>query len=249
MRVAITQSNYLPWRGFFALLRDCDAVVQFDGVQYTKRDWRTRNRIRWQGGPKWLTVPVHSKSHRGRSIFDIEIADRGFGRRHWSTLQAAYRERPGLADVDEIVGDALRAESPRTLSELNAGLTGQICDALGIATVRLDGRPFPYLGDATQKLLDIAREVGACTYVSGPAAKAYLDTRRFEDAGIAVEYVDYGLLAPAPGDDQEEYSIIHTIATGGLGIARRLSTLVPPDRGADADHELDSDPDAWPRLA
>ena len=58
MRIAIVQSNYIPWKGYFDLMRSVDEFVLFDDVQYTRRDWRNRNRIKTARGPAWLTIPV-----------------------------------------------------------------------------------------------------------------------------------------------------------------------------------------------
>ena len=62
MRVAIIQSSYIPWKGFFDLVGRTDLYVVLDGAQYVKRHWHNRNRIMTPGGPIWLTIPGDTKS-------------------------------------------------------------------------------------------------------------------------------------------------------------------------------------------
>ena len=60
-KVAILQSNYIPWKGYFDIIASVDEFIIFDEMQYTTRDWRNRNRIKTQNGLKWLTIPVNGK--------------------------------------------------------------------------------------------------------------------------------------------------------------------------------------------
>ena len=60
-RVAIVQSNYIPWKGYFDLIASVDEFILYDDVQFTRRDWRNRNRIKTPQGVHWLTVPVKVK--------------------------------------------------------------------------------------------------------------------------------------------------------------------------------------------
>ena len=59
-RVAIVQSSYIPWKGFFDLIQSVDEFMLFDDAQYTRRDWRNRNVIKTKEGPAWLTIPVRA---------------------------------------------------------------------------------------------------------------------------------------------------------------------------------------------
>ena len=69
-RVAIIQSSYIPWKGYFDIIRGVDEFVLLDDAQYTRRDWRNRNIIKTPGGPQWLTIPVETK---GRFDAPIEL--------------------------------------------------------------------------------------------------------------------------------------------------------------------------------
>src|SRR4051794_4461881 len=84
MRCVILQPSYIPWRGYFDLIRDADVFVFYDDVQYDDEGWRNRNRIKSPSGPRWLTIPVkkHGVLARGAPILDIETADDSWGRSH-----------------------------------------------------------------------------------------------------------------------------------------------------------------------
>src|SRR5437764_13156395 len=88
--VAILQSNYVPWKGYFDLVRAVDELILYDEVQYTRRDWRNRNRFKSPGGVRWLTVPVQVKGRYLQRIDETEIGDDGWAAKHWATLRAWY---------------------------------------------------------------------------------------------------------------------------------------------------------------
>ena len=58
MKAAIIQSNYIPWKGYFDIIHEVDVFVFLEDVQYTRRDWRNRNKIKTPGGIKWISVPI-----------------------------------------------------------------------------------------------------------------------------------------------------------------------------------------------
>jgi hypothetical protein len=95
-RVAIVQSSYIPWKGYFDLIRAVDEFVLYDDVQFTKRDWRSRNRIKSAHGLLWLSVPVSVKGRFKQRICDTEISERGWGEKHWRAIRHAYARAPNF---------------------------------------------------------------------------------------------------------------------------------------------------------
>ncbi len=73
-RVAIVQSSYIPWKGYFDMIAAADAFILYDEVQFTKRDWRSRNRIKTAQGLQWLTIPVKTKDRYTQLIQETEVA-------------------------------------------------------------------------------------------------------------------------------------------------------------------------------
>jgi hypothetical protein len=190
--VAILQSNYVPWKGYFDLIRQADEFVLYDTAQYTKNDWRNRNRIKTPQGVQWLTIPV-AAGPLGRPIDAARVGDRGWAENHLTRLRYAYRDAPHFARSEPAVA-ALYAAAGRLdrLTDVNELFLRGLCDLLNIpahftrsADYNLDDP------DPTGRLVGICSQAGATEYLSGPAARAYLDESRFRAAGIAVRYIDY----------------------------------------------------------
>ncbi len=187
-RVAILQSNYVPWRGYFDLVASVDEFIFYDDVQYTKGDWRNRNRIKTAQGVKWLTVPVGADQNR--LICDVAIPDPETGRAHWSTLERAYSCAPHFHRVAEWLEPYYKTPW-YSLSVVNRDIAAAICGYLGVETKLSSSTDFGVAGDRSGRLLELCRAAGAEVYVSGPAARAYLDTALFETAGLEVCWFDY----------------------------------------------------------
>jgi hypothetical protein len=189
MKVAVLQSNYLPWRGYFDLIHDVDVFVFYDDVQYTVNDWRNRNRVKTANGVIWITIPIGNQNDR--RICDVEIRDRGWARKHWMTIEQSYRRAPHFEKFAPFLHDMYRRDW-QSLSELNQATIKEIADLLGITTEFRDSRDFTLQTSKGDRLLSLLQQLGADEYISGPAAKAYLDVEAYARAGITVRWKDYG---------------------------------------------------------
>jgi hypothetical protein len=191
-RVAIVQSNYLPWKGYFDLINSVDEFVLLDEVQYTRRDWRNRNRIKTRNGTAWLTVPVEVKGKYQQRIDETRIADRTWTRKHWRTLSQAYAPAPFFADYHERF-ERLYEECTGVdlLSTVNRRFIELVCELLRIRTNLTWSTDYRARSGRSERLLDLCLQTGAAAYVSGPAARDYLDERLFVDAGVDVAWMSY----------------------------------------------------------
>ena len=184
------QSNYLPWRGYFDFINNVDVFVFYDDVQYTKGDWRNRNKIKTPTGSRWLTVPIFHRK-LSQKIYETEIDNsQKWQRTHRGLVHDNYINAPYLKHIEDILENTMSQES-KTISELNARLISTICEYLDIKTVLRHSLEFAISGEKTERLIHLLKSVGATTYVSGPNAKAYLDENKFHDANIKLEYKSY----------------------------------------------------------
>ena len=191
MRISIIQSCYIPWKGFFDLIGRCDEYVIFDRVQYVKRHWHNRNRIKTANGVEWLTIPVIAKGRFEQPIDQVEI-EKPWAEKHWRTLELAYRRAPFFEQLAPTVkGWYERADKEVLLSNVNAIFLREIAGMLGLATRISRDTAYPSSGVKTERLLGIARAAGADHYLSGPSARAYFDEAMFAAAGIATEWMSY----------------------------------------------------------
>ncbi len=190
-RVAIIQSNYIPWRGYFDIIDSVDAFVLLDDVQYTRRDWRNRNQIKTAQGLQWLTIPVDVKGQFDVKIKDVTVANAEWTSDHWNKISQAYRKAPHFATYSDVFEDAYLSCTEKYLSQINFRFLQLINSILEIKTPIYWSHDFSMSTDKSQRLLDICLQLEAATYVSGPAAKDYLQTDKFEVAGVNVEWMSY----------------------------------------------------------
>jgi hypothetical protein len=189
--VAIVQSSYIPWKGYFDLIRAVDEFILLDDVQFTKRDWRSRNRIKTKDGVSWLSIPVHTKGRQLQTIADTTIADPTWARRHWRTIESAYARAPFF---DAYAGPfAALYENPWSdrLSDVNHSLIAVTCRALGIATPIRWSWAYDAVAGRNERLIDLCLQAGATEYLSGPSARGYIDEAAFRAAKIDVAFADY----------------------------------------------------------
>jgi hypothetical protein len=190
-RIAIVQSNYIPWKGYFDLIAAVDEFVLYDDVQFTRRDWRNRNRIKSTRGSRWLTVPVKVKGRFSQTVAETEISDPCWGEEHWRTLLHAYGRAPHFATYRQVFEPLYLGPSPARLSEVNARFLAAICPLLGIRTRITWSSQYALSHGKNERLIGICQQAGATTYLSGPAARGYVDEQQFAEAGITVEWADY----------------------------------------------------------
>lgn len=195
-RIAIVQSNYIPWRGYFDLMASVDEFVLYDDVQYTRRDWRNRNQIKTPHGLQWLTVPVRVKGKYLQTIRETEIEhNTSWASDHLKALSLNYRKAPFHDQVMQWL-EPLYSDLPAMLSQVNRRFLESISAQLGIATKLTDSADYKLEGDKSERLASIAAQAGAQVYVSGPAARSYLDEAVFRSRDTQVEWFDYSGYAP-----------------------------------------------------
>jgi hypothetical protein len=188
--VAIIQSNYLPWKGYFDIIHDVDEFIFYDDVQYTKNDWRNRNLIKTPRGAEWLTVPAGGDLHR--LICEVSLHDTAWQAKHWRLLELHYSTAPWFGDYRGFLEEFYLHGRWNNLSILNQHLIKRIsCDFLGIKTQFSESHDYDPQGSRLDRLLDILKKSGATTYVSGPAAKDYIVPAQFDAAGIELVWKDY----------------------------------------------------------
>jgi hypothetical protein len=191
---AIMQPTFLPWVGYFALMDSVDEFVFLDDVQFDKRSWQQRNRIKTANGPLWLTVPVRTKGLYHQLIKDVKIdlENRDFPHNHIRSIQHNYSKAPWFDTMSSTVLDIL-AGPHESLCDLNIALTLHIKEQLGIGTATCRSSAFGADTKKTGRLAEICQKLGAGLYVSPPGSRSYLDAELglFAGLGIEVRYFEY----------------------------------------------------------
>ena len=196
--VAILQSNYLPWKGYFDVMRAVDEFILYDDVQYTRRDWRNRNRFKSPAGVRWLTVPVQVKGRYEQRINETVVSEKDWAGRHWSTLRAWYGGAPFFEHYRPRLEEIYLGMNEQYLSRINRCLLEVLMELLGITTPITWSTEYAAAGSKTERLLSLCQAAGATCYLSGPAARDYLEEASFEAQGIEVRWMSYDGYRPYP---------------------------------------------------
>jgi hypothetical protein len=189
-KIAILQSNYIPWKGYFDMIAAVDEFILYDDMQYTRRDWRNRNQIKTPRGLQWLTIPVQVKGKYHQTIFETEIEGSDWATVHWKTLQQNYRRAPYFDEVSAWL-EPLYMRSYSLLSDVNRVFLENICRYLSITTIISNSSDYTLIDGKTERLADICLQAGATEYISGPAAKEYVEADVFSQRGIELRWFNY----------------------------------------------------------
>ncbi|MEO8664096.1 MAG: WbqC family protein [Ignavibacteria bacterium] len=190
-KILITQSNYIPWKGYFDSINMVDEFILYDDMQYTRRDWRNRNQIKTKDGLKWLTIPVEVKGKYFQKINETRISENDWGEKHWHTIVHNYSKSKYFNEYKKIFEELYLDYKEDNLSKVNRRFLETVCGILDIKTPMRSSSEFELLDEKTERLVDICKKSGATDYYSGPAAKDYMNEDLFKKENIKVHYFDY----------------------------------------------------------
>jgi len=188
---AILQSSYIPWKGYFDIIRNVDEFILYDNVQYTRRDWRNRNKIKTVRGSEWITIPVESKGNYLANINEITIADKLWSLKHWSIIEFNYKKAKYFPQYSPILKKFYRNISENYLSKINYKALLLINQILDIKTKITWSTDYPSCGKKTDKIISILKQANVTHYISGPSAKNYIEEPKFIDNNIKLMWADY----------------------------------------------------------
>lgn len=190
-RVAIVQSNYIPWKGYFDIINVADCFILFDDMQYTRRDWRNRNKIKTPAGSAWLTIPVDVKGKYMQRICETLISDRSWNVKHWKSILHNYSKAKYFDRYKKYFEDLFLGCEDRLLSKVNYRFLEGVCGLLGIQARLTWSMEYRLEGERTERLVSLCKQAGATEYISGPSAKGYMDEALFAKEGLKLTYMDY----------------------------------------------------------
>lgn len=219
-KVAILQSNYIPWKGYFDIINMVDEFILYDDMQYTRRDWRNRNQIKTVDGVKWLTIPVDSKGKFFQKINETKVSDHKWAQEHWRALCLNYAKAPYFKTYESLFAQIYqKAGEMDYLSHINHLFLTEICKLLGITTQITWSSDYTLADGKTERLAELVKSAGGGYYLSGPAAKDYIVDEVFEQAGIELEYMDY--------EGYPEYPQLHGAFTPNVSVLDLLFMTGP----------------------
>lgn len=192
------QPVYLPWLGLFHKIALCDLFIEMDDVQYLKRSWNNRNRIKGPHGPVRLSVPVSVKQSDSLAFKDIRIDDSGFGRdknhwqrEHWQSMQSGYGKAPYWSDHAQFFEQLYTRNRWRFLAPLNRTILDYLLHTLQINVTILTASDMGFTARKSDLILEHCTATNAQAVVLGTHGRDYLVTEDFTSRGIHVCFQNY----------------------------------------------------------
>jgi hypothetical protein len=228
-RIGISQSNYLPWLGYFELIARCDEFLFLEGVQYTKNDWRNRNLIFMQNRPLWLTVPISRPFGLDTSIEKVLISDVTCFEKHIETIRHAYAKCSNREDLD-LLTSIIISNPGATLSGTNIDLLKRLCEIFRVETILNVDSDSSEFTSKTHRILELCKRSNAEIYVSSTGALSYLDVNLLRENGIEVEWCDFSasrrIHNKIRGEELPLFSIVDTLMLlGKRDLVRQLHDI------------------------
>jgi len=183
-KVAILQSNYIPWKGYFDIINLADIFILYDQAQYTKNDWRNRNLIQTSQGAQWLTIPVKQTSLKDQRINETVVANNVWRKKHWKSLQNNYNKSKYFKQYSPYFYELYLEDDEQYLSKINYKFIKLINKLIGISTEIVWSSDYTLVKGKTERLVKLCQDTHATQYISGLSAKSYLDSELFNEIGI-----------------------------------------------------------------
>ena len=190
-KIAILQSNYIPWKGYFDIIGSVDEFIIYDEMQYTKNDWRNRNKIKTTNGLIWLTIPVKIEK-LNQKINETKIADNKWYIKHKNSLQTNYGKATKFKECKDFIFNIYEQASRLDyISEINYTFLNELNKFLKISTKISFSTDYNIGEGKTERLINICKQSNSNIYLSGPSAKNYIDEALFTKNNINLEWFDY----------------------------------------------------------
>jgi hypothetical protein len=185
------QPVYLPWLGLFHKIMLADLFCVFDIVQYQRKDFNNRNKIKTQTGPIWLSVPVESRDHLNTRICDIKIVQDGWARRHARSIRHSYEKAPFFKDHIDRIEAFLLGTRYVYLTDLNTDMLAMFMAALDITVPLVKASDYDFVGKKSDLVLDMCVKLGATDYIFGAQGRSYADTDSFRNKRVKAYFQAY----------------------------------------------------------
>ena len=218
-KILITQSNYIPWKGYFNSISNTNIFVVYDEMQYTKRDWRNRNLIKTPNGLKWLTIPVEVKGKYFQKINETKVSNKKWNKSHLGLFKQNYSNAKCYKETIGWIEELYMNCNFEYLSEINLYFIQEINKYLNINTEIRFSKDFDLHEERNQRLINVCKDLNATDYYSGPAAKSYMDIDLFKENNIGIHYFNhstYPQYSQLYGDFEHGVSIFDLILNEGV---------------------------------
>ncbi|MCX5712628.1 MAG: WbqC family protein [Candidatus Omnitrophica bacterium] len=188
--VVIHQPDFIPYPGFFHRLLHCDCFVLLDHVQFNRRGWHHRDKIKGLQGETWLSIPI-------RNIGKIKQIDKAridnstnWQKRHLNMLNSYYGKAKYFDKIFPAIS-AIYNQPVDLMTEFNYKFLKLLMELLDIRVDCFFSSDMQIQTKKNQMNVDIVRKIGGSRYFSGLGAKDYIDAELFKKNGIELVWQKY----------------------------------------------------------
>jgi len=212
------QSSFIPWIGYFSMIKASNVFVLIDDVQYDKNGWRNRNRIKLLDVPIWVTVPILTSGRSNQLISDVEIDySTGWEKTLLGKLRESYKDTHFFSDINPIFVNCLEHHS-KYLYELNFNILTEFMKVLQMTQTVIMSSTLRASQEKNSRLIEYAEKIHCTQYISGPSAKNYIDEERFKESGLHLRWYEYNeslKYSQSNGDFLPKLSIVDLLMNVG----------------------------------
>jgi len=213
------QPTYLPWAGYFEMISNVDLFIILDNVQFEKKSWQHRNRIRTSSGELLLTVPVNTASKFSQLITEVQISrDTNFVRKHLTSIRNSYSKTKYFDQLFPELEQILNSNQ-NLLLDLNESLIRTLCKHLEISTKIIRASELKAEGKGSELTVAQCIEVGGSYFYAAKGSMPYVSQQlAFAATGIEVGYqsYDHPIYPQVHGNFISSLSVIDLIFNCGL---------------------------------
>ena len=194
MILSAHQPEYLPYLGFFYKMAKADTFILADHLQFSKKDFLNRNRIRTNAnalGWTWLTVPVllHGKGYQKINEIDIDNST-DWAKKHWQLIYFNYKRTPFFNAYSNFF-EKLYQKKWQKLADLNETIIDYIRKELDIKTTLVKSSDCKFKEGKTDLIVQLSKKFKADTYLSGVGGKSYVYGKKLKENNIKLVFSDF----------------------------------------------------------
>ena len=192
MILSIQQPEYFPWIGYFDKFAKVDEVIILDNVQFKKRYFENRNKVRTNDGWCWIRTPVLTKGRYDQRIMDVEIDhSQPWQRKLVATLRNNYAKAPNWAKWGDELSALIQSSSHAGLAEFNLMIIHYLAEKFGLVRKTRLASSLNTKLSGSDLILEICWATGCTTYLSGQGGRNYLDHKMFAQEDIEIRYQEF----------------------------------------------------------
>jgi len=191
MKLSGHQPNYLPYPGLIGKIMISDKFIYVTKVQFDKKSWQNRNKIKTNNGDMWLTVPTLTKGKFEQKICDVKINnDLNWKRKHLNSLKINYKDAKYFNTYISFF-EELYLKDWEYLCDLDIVIMNFVLDELNVKTEILYDNNYEFFGNKTNFLINMCKKTNCTTYISNKGSEDYVNIECFTENKLNHIFVNY----------------------------------------------------------